>query len=72
MSLMRDPRAPIHVPDDVLAALPQDPSIVGLEQQRSVAESWSLQGPGNRDRSGSATSYCRDWDCPDSAAEYHL
>ena len=22
MSLMRDPRAPVHVPDDVLAALP--------------------------------------------------
>ena len=35
MSLMRDPRAPIHVPDDVLAALPPDPSIVDLEQQRA-------------------------------------
>ena len=34
MSLTRDPRAPVHVPDDVLAALPPDPNIVALEQQR--------------------------------------
>lgn len=34
MSLMRDPRAPIHVPDDVLAALPPDPNITSLEQKR--------------------------------------
>jgi len=34
MSLMRDPRAPIHVPDDVLAALPPDPEIAALEQER--------------------------------------
>jgi len=30
MSLMRDPRAPVHVPDSVLAALPPDPKIVAL------------------------------------------
>ncbi|KAH9206317.1 hypothetical protein DL95DRAFT_429610 [Leptodontidium sp. 2 PMI_412] len=35
MSLMRDPRAPIQVPDDVLAALPPDPHIVNLEEQRA-------------------------------------
>ncbi|KAH6714804.1 hypothetical protein BKA61DRAFT_674126 [Leptodontidium sp. MPI-SDFR-AT-0119] len=35
MSLMRDPRALVHVPD-VLAALPPDPSIVGLEEQRAL------------------------------------
>jgi hypothetical protein len=34
MSLMRDPRAPVDVPDDVLAALPPDPAIVELEQRR--------------------------------------
>src|SRR5271154_6891087 len=34
MSLMRDPRAPVQVPDDVLAALPPDPEITALEQQR--------------------------------------
>jgi hypothetical protein len=34
MSLMRDPRAPVHVPDDVLAALPPDPKIVDLERKR--------------------------------------
>jgi hypothetical protein len=33
-SLTRDLRAPVHVPDDVLAALPPDPNIVALEQQR--------------------------------------
>lgn len=32
ISLMRDPRAPIYIPDDVLAALPPDPIIVDLEQ----------------------------------------
>ena len=31
---MRDPRAPVHVPDDVLAALPPDPDIAALEQER--------------------------------------
>ncbi|KAH6714543.1 ankyrin repeat-containing domain protein [Leptodontidium sp. MPI-SDFR-AT-0119] len=35
MSLMRDPRAPVHVPDDVLAAFPPDPRIVDLEEQRA-------------------------------------
>lgn len=35
ISLMRDPRALVHVPDDVLTALPLDPSIVDLEQQRA-------------------------------------
>jgi len=34
MSLMRDTRALVHVPDDVLAALPPDPAIVDLKQQR--------------------------------------
>jgi hypothetical protein len=34
MSLMRDPRAPVHVPDDVLAAFPPDHHITALEQQR--------------------------------------
>ena len=32
MSLTRDPRAPIQVPDDVLAALPLEPVIVAVEQ----------------------------------------
>jgi len=31
MSLMRDPRAPVHVPDDVLAAFPPDHHITALE-----------------------------------------
>jgi hypothetical protein len=31
MSLMRDPRASIHVPDDVLAVLPPDLDITALE-----------------------------------------
>jgi len=46
MSLMRDPRAPVHVPDDVLAALPPDPSIVDLEQQRAQlkAGAYRIQG----------------------------
>ena len=34
MSLMRNPRALIHLPEDVLIALPPDPIIVDLEQQR--------------------------------------
>jgi hypothetical protein len=46
MSLMRDPRAPIHVPDDVLVALPPDPIIVDLEQQRVQlkAGAYRIQG----------------------------
>ncbi|ELR08510.1 hypothetical protein GMDG_03209 [Pseudogymnoascus destructans 20631-21] len=32
MSLMCDPRAPVHVPDEYLAALPPDPVITALEQ----------------------------------------
>jgi hypothetical protein len=48
MSLMRDPRAPVHVPDDVLAALPPDPDIVALEQQREglKAGAYRIQGTG--------------------------
>ncbi len=34
MRLVRDPRAPVHVPDNVLAALLLDPDIVALEQRR--------------------------------------
>jgi hypothetical protein len=46
ISLMRDPRALIHVPDDVLAALPLDPIIVDLEQQRAQlkAGAYRIQG----------------------------
>jgi hypothetical protein len=46
MSLMRDPRAPVHVPDDVLVALPPDPNIVHLEQQRAQlkAGAYRIQG----------------------------
>ena len=46
MSLMCDPRAPIHVPDDVLAALPPDPDIVALEQEREQlkAGAYRIQG----------------------------
>ena len=46
MSLMRDPRAPVHVPDDVLAALPPDPDITALEQQREQlkAGAYRVQG----------------------------
>ncbi|TVY90451.1 hypothetical protein LAWI1_G007273 [Lachnellula willkommii] len=46
MSLMRDPRAPVHVPDDVLAALPLDPDITTLEQQREElkAGAYRVQG----------------------------
>jgi hypothetical protein len=31
MSLIRDPRAPIYVPDNVLAALSPDPDITALK-----------------------------------------
>jgi hypothetical protein len=43
---MRDPRAPIHVPDDVLAALPRDPDITALEQEREQlkAGAYRVQG----------------------------
>ncbi|OBT53129.1 hypothetical protein VE04_05757 [Pseudogymnoascus sp. 24MN13] len=34
MSLMCDPRAPVHVPEEVLDALPPDPDITALEQER--------------------------------------
>ena len=34
MSLMCDPRAPVHVPDEVLAALPPNPIITSLKQER--------------------------------------
>jgi hypothetical protein len=46
MSLMRDPRAPVDVPDDVLAALPPDPAIVELEQRREQlkAGAYRIQG----------------------------
>jgi len=46
MSLMRDPRAPVHVPDDVLAALSPDPDITALEQQREQLKTgaYSVQG----------------------------
>ncbi|KAH7370272.1 hypothetical protein BKA65DRAFT_589640 [Rhexocercosporidium sp. MPI-PUGE-AT-0058] len=46
MSLMRDPRALVHVLDDVLTALPPDPSIVDLEKQRAQlkAGAYRIQG----------------------------
>jgi hypothetical protein len=46
MSLMRDPRAPIHVPDGLLAAFPLDLKIVALEQQRAElkAGAFKVQG----------------------------
>jgi phage terminase small subunit len=46
ISFMRDPRAPIHVPDDVLAVLPPDPDIVALEQRREElkAGAYRIQG----------------------------
>ncbi len=34
ISLIRDPRAPVHVPDNVLAALPLDLDIIALKQER--------------------------------------
>jgi hypothetical protein len=46
MSLMRDPRAPMDVPDDVLAALPPDPEIVALKQRREElkAKAYRIRG----------------------------
>jgi len=46
MSFMLDPRALVHVPDDVLAALPPDPEIVALEQHREElkAGAYRIQG----------------------------
>jgi hypothetical protein len=46
MSLMRDPRAPVQVPDDVLAALPPNPDIIALEQQQEQlkAGAYRVQG----------------------------
>ncbi len=43
---MRDPRALVHVPDNVLAALPPDPDIVALEQEREQlkAGAFRIQG----------------------------
>jgi hypothetical protein len=35
ISLICDPRALVHVPDDVLIALPPDLNIVDLKQQRA-------------------------------------
>lgn len=43
MSLMRDPRAPIHAPDDILAALPPDQEIVALEQERDRLKAGAYQ-----------------------------
>ncbi|KFY20821.1 hypothetical protein V491_03397 [Pseudogymnoascus sp. VKM F-3775] len=34
MSLMCNPRAPVHIPEEYLAALPPDPVITALEQER--------------------------------------
>jgi hypothetical protein len=48
MSLMRDPRAPVHVPDDVLAALPPDPDITALEQQREQLKAGAYRVQGTR------------------------
>jgi hypothetical protein len=46
MSLIQDPRAPIHVPNDVLAALPPDLDITALEQEREKlkAGAYRIQG----------------------------
>ncbi|KAG9228633.1 hypothetical protein BJ875DRAFT_489673 [Amylocarpus encephaloides] len=46
MSLMCDPRAPVHVPDEYLAALPPDPIITALEQEREQlkAGAYRIQG----------------------------
>jgi hypothetical protein len=46
ISLIRDPRAPVHVPNNVLTALPPDPNIVDLEQQRAQlkARAYRIQG----------------------------
>ncbi|PMD59339.1 uncharacterized protein K444DRAFT_530284, partial [Hyaloscypha bicolor E] len=34
MSLIYDPRTPIHVPNNILAILPPDPDITVLKQER--------------------------------------
>jgi hypothetical protein len=46
ISLIQDPRAPIHVPDDVLAVLLPDPDITALEQEREKlkAGAYRIQG----------------------------
>ena len=43
---MHNPRALIHVPDNVLATLPSDPAIVALEQEqeRLKAGVYRVQG----------------------------
>ncbi len=46
MSFMCNPRAPVHVPDEVLAALPPDPIITALEQEQEQlkAGAYRIQG----------------------------
>jgi hypothetical protein len=46
ISLIRDPRAPIHVPNDVLAVLPPNPDITALKQEREKlkAGAYRVQG----------------------------
>jgi hypothetical protein len=46
MSLMCDPRALVHIPDEYLAALPPDPMITALEQEREQlkAGAYRIQG----------------------------
>ena len=41
---MRDPRAPVHVPNDVLAALPPDPRIVEQQRAQLKAGAYRIQG----------------------------
>jgi Protein of unknown function (DUF3435) len=48
ISLMRDPRAPVHVPDDILAALPPDPDITALEQQQEQLKAGAYRVQGTR------------------------
>ncbi|KFY81072.1 hypothetical protein V499_00145 [Pseudogymnoascus sp. VKM F-103] len=45
-SLDFDPRAPVHVPDDCLDALPPDPALTELEQKREQlkAGTYRIQG----------------------------
>ncbi|PVH67660.1 hypothetical protein DL98DRAFT_443130, partial [Cadophora sp. DSE1049] len=45
ISFIRNPRALIHIPDDILTALPPDPSIVGLKKQRAQlkAKAYKIQ-----------------------------
>lgn len=62
MSLMRDPRAPVHVPDDVLAALPLDPDIASLAGAGAV-KSWSISHPGDGCGGRSSAAYFRNWKC---------